>query len=127
MAECFCGCGQKVGLTSRGFNKQGRRTVGLLAKLREARAVVVEQQPSPEQKDERVQERALEMLDELIANGEEYEQFWADAVHGYLPPMGEAKQIKREWESWGGLGMKACDAAGVQIDRSVRATARGNV
>jgi hypothetical protein len=41
MAECFCGCGRKVGITSRGMNKQGRRTVNLIALLRNTPRLLV--------------------------------------------------------------------------------------
>jgi hypothetical protein len=110
MAECFCGCGRKVGITSRGMNKQGRRTVGLLAKLREAREKLDRDEGAAnpvflfdfavhEGADERdpdsISRKMGEQLDELIEEGEEYEQIWINAVHGYVPPPSEAREAKR--------------------------------
>lgn len=37
MADCFCGCGKRIGFGDRGLNKQGRRADDLLNKLRDCR------------------------------------------------------------------------------------------
>jgi hypothetical protein len=147
MAECFCGCGRKVGITSRGMNKQGRRTVGLLAKLREARDMIERDLPlatgrfrsanaddfqglemtDPEVRDA-MEEGVTELVENLIAQGEEWEQFWTDAVHGdYLPPPKEARAFKQEWEAWGHQGMATIADLGLPPERGVRALFRGRV
>lgn len=104
MAKCFCGCGRKVGFTSRGMNKQGRRTVELLGKLRETRAVMEERGPLTEDGDI---SGMLEMFDGYIARGDSYERDWQDLLHsdGDLPPS-EALAFKREWVARGKDAMR---------------------
>lgn len=98
MATCFCGHGEKVGLTSRGINRQGQRTVELLSKLRALQEVVKALD-------------SLDVLDELIREGEEYEADWSSLVHSApAPPPAEARALKKEWEAWGKRGM-TLDAA----------------
>jgi hypothetical protein len=144
MAECFCGCGRKIGFGSRGMNKQGRRTVGLLAKLREARTRVdrdeslidpallvgiASQFSEVDPNDpESMTQGIRKLLDQLIEGGQEFEGFWTAAVHDdLLPPPQEARAIRKDWEAWGKLGMASCDAIGVPIERGVGAAMKGRV
>jgi hypothetical protein len=104
MADCFCGCGRKVGLTTRGMNKQGRRTVELLDKLRAAREKLEREGPAVEGGDSGP---LIARLGEMIEEGEEYEGFWTYAVHGgELPPPSEVRPFKRAWVEWGKRGMR---------------------
>lgn len=104
MPKCFCGCGRKLGFMDRGTNKQGRRTVELLGKLRETRKLIEDRGPLTEDGDITA---LLERYDELIAEGEQYEHDWQDIVHsgGDLPPS-QALQFKHEWQEWGKTGMQ---------------------
>ncbi len=104
MPKCFCGCGRKIGFMDRGMNKQGRRTVDLLGKLRETRATIEERGPLDEGGDITA---LLERYDELIAEGERYEHDWQDLIHSGadLPPS-QALAFKREWTDWGKTGMQ---------------------
>lgn len=104
MAKCFCGCGRKVGFMDRGINKQGRRTVELLEKLRGTRAMIEERGPLTDDGDI---SGMLEMFDGYIDQGEDYQRSWEDIVHNGsdLPPS-EALAFKREWVAWGRDAMR---------------------
>jgi hypothetical protein len=115
------------------MNKQGTRTVGLTAKLQEARgfveAVDAEEAEAaseafpdldlpPDYELDEDATRIIEALDELIAAGDEWSLFWRDAVHGVsVPAPSEARQIRKEWEDWGRVGMNACRRLGIPISR----------
>ena len=143
--ECFCGCGAEVkGFSSRGINKQGKRTVGLLAKLEQAqemklvggvkhpkRTLMYVQMIGDldlEEELERIRAEqpdsdnplgimVAEVIDGLLAEGERYRSFWHSALHeGYVPP--DAWATKRAWEKWGPEGMSLCRAIGVPIARA---------
>lgn len=92
MATCFCGHGEKVGITSRGINKQGQRTVELLSQLQAVREAVGDLD-------------SLGSLDEFIGEGEEYGAEWSALVHGANVPPSEARAFKKEWNAWGRRGM----------------------
>jgi hypothetical protein len=144
MADCFCGCGRKIRFGSRGVNKQGRRTVGLLTKLREAHERVVNQRESitdPKAPEAlfgiaaamgKVEETDADSLirsvedayAELVTQGEDFKEFWRSVVHDDggkgIPPAlhyAPAREIKKDWEAWGKLGMHAARAAGVPFSR----------
>ncbi len=93
MATCFCGCGEKVRFTERGINKQGLRTVELLAKLEHLRAAIGDLD-------------SFHVLDSLIEKGQDYQVEWTGLRHGrvVLSPA-DARAFKREWENWGKRGM----------------------
>lgn len=120
MPECFCGCGRNVrGLGVRGMNKNGRRTAGLLTKLRTARELVAETATRDDPDWRELGDDLAELLDGLIEEGEEFEAFWMAAMHGdYLPPPAEARQIKQHFNAWGRRGMATCRKLGVPISRS---------
>jgi hypothetical protein len=106
MPECFCGCGRRYGFLtlSRGINNQGRRTVELLDKMRAAREKLEREPPPVEGGDNGPQ---IEMLTKQIEEGEEYEDFWRDALHSdFLPPPDEARKVKRAWIEWGKTGKR---------------------
>jgi hypothetical protein len=143
MAECFCGCGRVLadGFTTRAINKQGRRTVGLLAKLRDARAVVGGGGPIKKPKRaltlaiaagdldeddfETVREHepdknpfatmVVEVLDDLIVRGDYYDAVWQNVAHGETQMT---RGLKKAWSRWGRQGMALCNAIGVRISRS---------
>jgi hypothetical protein len=81
------------------MNKQGRRTVELLGKLRETRALIEERGPQGEDGDIT---GLLESYSGYIDQGEAYQRHWEDIVHsgGNLPPS-QALAFKREWLDWG--------------------------
>jgi hypothetical protein len=99
----------------RGMNKQGRRTVELLGKLRETRARIVERGPLAEDGDNTL---LLARYDELIAKGERYEHDWQDIIHSEanLPPS-QALQFKHEWTDWGKTGMQMNSILGLPPDQ----------
>jgi hypothetical protein len=132
MPECFCGCAKKIRFTARGMNKQGRRTVGLVATLREAGARI----ELGESADNPVLLATLAgeargiagLLDDLIERGEEFEVFWMHAVHDvYLPPPSEARQVEQACEAWGRTVKVMIDAVGVPTERSWEAAIRADV
>jgi hypothetical protein len=105
MAECFCGCGRKVrGFATRGMNKQGRRTVELVGKLRAARNMIEERGPLNERSDIGP---ILKSLDDKITEGEQFKAVWASFVHGGdLPHASVARQFKSDWFAWGKENMR---------------------
>lgn len=117
MPRCFCGCGRKLGFMDRGMNKQGRRTVELLGKLAETRAMIEERGPLTENGDI---SGMLEMYDGFIAQGEEYKRHWEDIVHsgGDLPPS-QALAFKREWLAWGKECMRVNSVANLPADQLI--------
>jgi len=105
VAKCYCGCGRKVGLSDRGLNKQGRRAVKLVGRLRAARRETAERGPLTEGGEV---EPLLESLDELIEEGEGWENFWANCIHDdtfVLIPAEDRREAKAEWVKWGQTGM----------------------
>jgi hypothetical protein len=140
VTACFCGCGRKVSGLSRGLNKQGRRTFGLLAKLREARermqrgegaknpvllAGLAAQSRAVDRSDPAsIQEGIVGFLDDLVLDGEAYEAFWRGMVHG-APAPHNAREVKRRFQDWGKVGMTVCPAAGIPIERGFRAAMSG--
>jgi hypothetical protein len=99
--ECFCGCGERIGFTSRGVNKQGRRTVEQLKKLR-----TIEERTKRLRSTEGVEFQAasdefLEALRYLIIQGEGYESDWEDIVHFDHVPVEGIMNFKRSWNEWG--------------------------
>jgi hypothetical protein len=92
MATCFCGCGEQVGFTDRGINKQGHRTLELLAKLEHVQSNIG-------------QLDSHHALDSLIEEGEDYAAEWTALRHGETVARGEARAFKRQWENWGKRGM----------------------
>lgn len=99
--RCFCGCGDKIGLTQRGVNKQGRRTVEQLEKLRgiEARTEVL--RAAGDLEFQAAANRFLEVLRFLIGEGEGYESSWKDIVHFDMTPVEGILDFKRAWNEWG--------------------------
>lgn len=97
--ECFCGCGREVkGMTTRGMNKQGRRTVEMTEQCREAARTVMEK------RDDYTGDPSgmVGVLEDLAKEGDAYVDFWAGVVHDTdVPPPGEARQIKKQWVDWG--------------------------
>ncbi|MGH2963819.1 MAG: hypothetical protein ACRDMH_00340 [Solirubrobacterales bacterium] len=111
MATCFCGCGESIGLTDRGVNKQGHRTLELLAKLEHINDAVGELD-------------YLHVLDSLIEEGEGYGVEWTGIRHGQVVlPRGEARAFKRQWENWGKRGMML--TAAVQKDADGKSARKG--
>jgi hypothetical protein len=150
MTACFCGCGRDVGGGVRGMNKKGRRTMGLLTKLRDAKARVdrrdairsprklliyyiarkegegetVDEPPDPED----LYAWMGDEIDLMIGNGVELAVFWREVVHGdYVPPPGEAKELKKAWEQWVRTGKGMCSIVGIKIERGPVAALRGRV
>ena len=139
--ECFCGCGRKVGFGSGGVNKQGKRAVGLVAKLHKARskvkadeelanpallaAIVAKVKDADESDPDSILSGIDDLLVDLIVNGEEFKEFWHRVVHGPMPP--NAQQERQRFEAWGRTGMQTIDAVGVPTDRSWGAVRRGDV
>jgi hypothetical protein len=97
------------------MNKQGRRTVELLGKLRKTRALIEERGPLAEDGDIT---GLLESYDDFIAQGEEYEHHWEDIVHSGadLPPS-QALAFKREWLDWGKTCMRMNSIMGLPPDQ----------
>ena len=83
---------------------RGHRTVELLKQLRAARTKVEKQGPLAEGADNA---RLLSALDSMIEQGEEFEGFWRDAVHGDAPSRAEVRETKHEWRAWAGVGLDA--------------------
>lgn len=117
--ECFCGCGRIVkGLGIRGMNKQGRRTVEMTERCRAAARQAVEQA------DQYPGDVAglVKVLEEAAQEGEQYEAFWAGAVHGTdLPPPAEARAIKKQWVEWGKDTRRVCRLAELPPEQLVAA------
>lgn len=99
----------------RGMNKQGRRTVELLGKLRETRSMIAERGPLTEDGDIT---GMLETYDSFISQGEVYEHHWEDIIHsgGDLPPS-QALAFKRECLAWGKECMKMNAIANLPADQ----------
>lgn len=103
MASCFCGCGRKAGgLGMRGINKNGHRTVDVVVRLRDEYEFVIGEGPLVEfGADPEIWQQAVDGVARLVSQGEDYEQFWKDCVHGEEPPPpGEAREIKKNWIAW---------------------------
>jgi hypothetical protein len=85
-------------MTTRGMNKQGRRTVEMVERCRNAARQAAERGDEyPGGPD-----GLISVLEERATEGDSYADFWAGAVHGTdLPPPGEARAIKKEWVEWG--------------------------
>ena len=78
MAECFCGCGRKIGFGPRGMNKHGRRTAELIRTLEDDVEPVESSAPlDPEIPNETIVGR----LREHITAGKEFEDAWRCAAH----------------------------------------------
>jgi hypothetical protein len=90
----------------RGINKNGQRTVDVLVRLRDeyehtlAEGPVLEGGADPE-----LWQEAMDRLADFLNQGEEFEEFWKECVHGEDPPSpGEARQIKKNWMAWAKQG-----------------------
>jgi hypothetical protein len=82
------------------MNRQGRRTVELVAQLRTVRGEVEERGPLTEGGQV---ESLLDFLSELIADGEYCERMWRAWLHGEEvppPPPAEARMLKGDWLEW---------------------------
>lgn len=102
MASCFCGCGRRVGFGSRGMNKNGARTLDVVARLRDERDYTLAEGPAIEGgANPGDWQEAMDRLGAFIEQGEDFVDFWRDCIHGEeLPPPGEAQRIKRNWIDW---------------------------
>ena len=99
--RCFCGCGDKIGLTKRGVNKQGRRTVEQLEKLRGIEERTERLRSSEGAEFQSASDELVEVLHLLIREGEDYESTWRLIVHAdYIPAEG-IMNFKRAWNEWG--------------------------
>ena len=117
MAECFCGCGREM---ERPASKQERRTVGLLAKLREARGSVArgERQPSSARQRGGLIFGSLNHLDLLIQVGEECRDSLVVVAHGeYFPSASQAGQFHHDWGRWSREAILVCRKRGVPVSR----------
>jgi hypothetical protein len=100
MAECFCGCGRKVKLGSRGINRNGAATASLVAQLEATEEALIERGPLKPGGDAGPM---IEAHRERISEGMVFSSVWAQAVHGNgleIPPR-EALDFKRRWNAWG--------------------------
>jgi hypothetical protein len=100
MAECFCGCGRKLGFGNRGMNRNGRATASLVEQLEATKAVIEQRGPLTPGGDNA---EMLESYERKIERGIEFREAWLDALHngpGDIPPR-NALAFKREWSAWG--------------------------
>lgn len=101
----------------RGMNKQGRRTVELVGKLRDVRTLIEERGPIGEGGDVT---GLLEDYDRMIAEGEQYERDWRDVLHsGASMPPSQALAFKREWLAWGKTCMRMNAVASLPADELI--------
>jgi hypothetical protein len=111
VANCFCGCRRKITFRTRGFNKQGKRTVDLLAELEHLRNVVVADGSWAQEMDPDRFEALRAQVEEAITEGQEYRRFWQGCVHhDEIPSVAEARRIKGKWNAWGRGGRYAVKA-----------------
>lgn len=96
MARCFCGCGRKVSLVRWGLNKQGERTSELVEQLKAAKPTAESDGAAG----------GIAALDELIGEGQGFEEFWAATIHdSYVPPSRDlVDDTKERWTAWGERG-----------------------
>lgn len=100
-SECFCGCGQRVGFTQRGVNKQGRRTLEQLEKLRGIETRTEGLRAAGDSEFEAATDRFLGVLRLLIGEGEGYVSAWKDIVHFDINPDEGIFNFKSAWNAWG--------------------------
>lgn len=118
MPKCFCGCDLPVkGFASRGQNKQGRRTVEQLDKLKalqercrnlsqeygEFEGILPGTNIGAHGKNDSAEalENLAGLLDRMIEPGEEYAEEWHDILHYDHIPVQGAMAYKKEWLDWG--------------------------
>jgi len=112
-----------VGLSQRGLNKQGRRAVKLLGRLRNVRRQTAETGPLTEGGEV---EPLLKTLDELIEEGEGWENFWANSIHDdiFVPSAEDRRETKAEWVKWGKTGMHLASLLELPPETQVEAARR---
>lgn len=96
MTECLCGCGEKVGVIRRGFNKFGDKTVSLNERI--AGALSLLQEPEPRHDGD--VRPTIARLTQDANDGAYYSDFWARAVHGETQDPAEFRDTRRDWYEW---------------------------
>lgn len=119
--QCFCGCDEPVkGFASRGHNKQGRRTVEQVEKLKalKDRSLLLSKEMGELEEvlpgsntgsagtdSANALVELARSLDEWVDNGDDYAETWHEILHDDYIPIEGAMDYKRAWFAWGKVAM----------------------
>lgn len=111
-----------MGFGSRGINRNGARTLDVVARLSDERDYTLAEGPVVEGgADPAEWQEAMNRLGAFVEQGEDFVGFWRDCVHGEdLPPPSEARQIKKNWIDWYSQG----ESVASDLENSRRFTER---
>ena len=123
--ECFCGCGEKIGFTKRGVNKQGRRTVEQLEKLRGIEERTERLRSVEGAEYQAACDELLGVVRFLIQEGEDYESDWKNIVHFDYVPVEGIMNFKRSWNEWGRATFTLAPLYKSEDDQVLRSTILG--
>lgn len=102
--ECFCGCGRKVGFTSRGINKNGIKTEEAIANLKVTLNLLNDWCAAYEERGDTADIEATQPLvgtiEKMIDAGPQFSRHFSAAVHGAPLDLRESIDFKAEWLDW---------------------------